>query len=74
MVFKEPKRVSLHNFFVFYPIDIILLNKNKEVIEIKQNFRPFTFWKSKNKAQYVIELAKNKSKGKIRVNNQLAFV
>jgi uncharacterized protein len=58
MIFKKPKRVSLHNFFVFYPIDIFLLNENKEIIEIKRNFKPFTFYNSKNHAKYVVETPK----------------
>jgi len=57
MHLKKEQPISLHNFFVFYPIDILLLNKNKEIIEIKQKFKPFTFYNSKNNAKYVIELA-----------------
>src|SRR3989338_8512017 len=57
MTFKEEKRISLHMFFVFYPIDVLLLNKNKEIIEIKRNFKPFTSWSSKEKGKYVVELA-----------------
>ncbi len=44
-------------FFVFYPIDVLLLNQNKEIVEIKHNFRPFTFWNSKEKGKYVVELS-----------------
>lgn len=44
-------------FFVFYPIDVLLLNRNKEIVEIKRNLKPFTFWNSKTKGKYVVELA-----------------
>ena len=44
-------------FFVFYPIDVLLLNKHKEIVEIKKNFKPFTLWNSKEKGKYVVELA-----------------
>jgi len=54
--FKEEKIHSLHMFFVFYPIDTIFLNKNKEIVELKENFMPFTFYKAKNKATYILEL------------------
>lgn len=57
MIFNKEQRICLHNCFVFFPIDIILLNKDKKVIEIKKNFKPFTLWTSKNKANYVLELA-----------------
>ena len=50
---------SLHMFFVFFPIDVIFLNKNKEVVELKQNFRPFSIYFPKNKAKYIIELPNN---------------
>jgi uncharacterized protein len=43
LVFKKEKTVSLHMFFVFYPIDVIFLDQTKKVIEIKMNFKPFTF-------------------------------
>ena len=57
MTFPEERKLSLHMFFVFFPIDVLLLNENKEVIEIKRNFKPFTFWSSREKGKYVVELA-----------------
>lgn len=54
--FKKEKIISLHMLFVFYPIDVLFLNKNKIVVGKKENFRPFAFHKSKRKAMYVIEL------------------
>ena len=60
LVFEEKKEriIPLHMWFVFYPIDVLYLNKDKEVVEIKENFLPFTFYFPKNKAQYIIELKK----------------
>ena len=60
MVFPKEKKISLHNFFVFYPIDVLILNENKEIVEIKRNFEPFTFWKSQKKGKYVIEMSFSK--------------
>tara|TARA_Y100000310_G_scaffold339113_1_gene430806 strand:- start:833 stop:1132 length:300 start_codon:yes stop_codon:yes gene_type:complete len=57
MIFPKERKISLHMFFVFFPIDVLILNKNKEIIEIKRNFKPFTFWKGKKKSKYVVELA-----------------
>ena len=54
--FNEEKIISLHMLFVFYPIDVLFLNKNKIVVDKKENFMPFTFYKSKKKAMYAIEL------------------
>jgi uncharacterized membrane protein (UPF0127 family) len=56
-VFKREKTVSLHMFFVFYPVDVIFLDRTKKVIEIKMNFKPFTIYVPKKKTQYVIECA-----------------
>jgi uncharacterized protein len=52
---KNERIVPLHMFFVFYPIDVIFLNENKEVIELKKSFMPFTFYCPINKAKYIIE-------------------
>jgi len=45
-------------FFVFFPIDVFLLNRNHRVIEIKHNFTPWTFWTSKKTGWFVIEAPK----------------
>lgn len=55
IVFREPRTVSLHMFFVFYPIDVFLLNEHQKVIEIKRNFQPFTVYRPQHQARYVIE-------------------
>ena len=55
-VFEKEKRIDLHMFFVFYPIDLIFLDRKKKIIEIKEKFMPFTFYISKKKAKYLLEL------------------
>lgn len=57
MIFKEERRISLHNFFVFFPIDVLIVDKEMKIVEIKRNFKPFTFWNASQKGMYVIELA-----------------
>lgn len=54
--FKRAMPQSLHMFFVFYPIDVLFLDERKRVVDIKQNFRPFTVYNSRSKAMFVIEL------------------
>ncbi|MBT4935528.1 DUF192 domain-containing protein [Candidatus Woesearchaeota archaeon] len=71
MEFGNEKKISLHNFFVFYPIDILVIDKDMTIVEIKKNFKPFTFWKSSTKGKYVIELGKNESKGKVWVKEKI---
>ena len=54
-IFDKEKPISLHMFFVFYPIDVLFLDGKKRVVQLKEYFKPWhiTFCKS---AQYVIEL------------------
>ena len=57
--FSHEKIVPLHMIFVFYPIDVLFLDKNKIVTDLKENFMPFTFYTPKKKLKYVIELPNN---------------
>ncbi len=54
-VFDKEQIINLHNLFVFFPINLIFLDKDKNVIEIKRNFGPFCFYSSRNTAKYLIE-------------------
>ncbi len=53
---KKEAYTPLHMWFVFYPIDVLYLNKNKKIIEMKQNFRPFSYYSPKKKAMYIVEI------------------
>ncbi len=55
-VLRKEQKISLHMWFVFYPIDVIFLDNNKEVIETIEKFMPFSFYSSKTKCRYIIEL------------------
>lgn len=55
-IYSKEKKISLHMVFVFFPIDVLFLDKNKKVIEIKKNFRPFSFYTAKKRAKYILEL------------------
>lgn len=73
-IFKKEKIVPLHMLFVFYPIDVLFLNKSKVVVEKKKNFMPFTFYTPKNKAKYVVELPiKTIKKTKTMLGNKIEF-
>lgn len=61
MVFPGERKISLHMFFVFYPIDVLVVDGDKKIVEIKRNFKPFTVWNSSEKGKYVVELAKKGS-------------
>ena len=53
--FALPKIVPLTMFFVFTPIDVIYLRKNK-VVDLVHSFKPFTNYTPKVMADLVVEL------------------
>lgn len=55
-IFNKELRADLHMLFVFFPIDVLFLDKDKKVVDIKKNFKPFGYYAPKAKAQYVVEL------------------
>lgn len=73
MVFDSERRISLHNCFVFYPIEILVLDSGKKVVEIKEEFKPFRFWNSSVPGKYLIELGLEESKGKVKLGDVLEF-
>jgi len=73
-VLNEEKKESLHMWFVFFPIDVVFLSKDKKVIEIKENFMPFSLYFPKNKAKFILELVWGSVKeGKIKVGDKIKF-
>ena len=72
--FTKETRVSLHMFFVFYPIDVLFLDESKKVTALKENFRPFTFHNPQKKCKYVIELPRGTiNKHSIELGSELSF-
>ena len=73
-IFKKEKIVPLHMFFVIFPIDVLFVDKNKKVVDMKENFRPFTLYTPKAKSKYVIELPKDTiKKSKTRLKDIVSF-
>lgn len=62
-VFKDERRRSLHMMFVFFPIDVYFLDKDKRVVEVKR-LGPFEFYTSKKKAKYILEISLRKEEFK----------
>ncbi|MGM5482426.1 MAG: DUF192 domain-containing protein [Nanobdellota archaeon] len=60
--FEKEKLNSLHMFFVFFPIDVFFLDKNCKVVEIKKDFRPFSFFRSKEKSKFIVETYAGKAR------------
>ncbi len=53
--FSSERIVPLHMWFVFFPIDIIFLDKDRKVVEIKENFLPWSYYRPKRRSMFVIE-------------------
>lgn len=55
-VFNKEKIVYLHSWFCFGKIDLVFLDKNFKVVEIKKGWKNWSFYTSKNKCKYLLEL------------------
>ena len=73
-IFNKERIVSLHSFFVKFPIDIVFLNELFEVVELKKNMRPYQFYTPKNKALFILELPEHSIvNGDIALNDIVSF-
>lgn len=68
---KRPQRVLLHMWFVFYPIDILFLDKARRIVEIKQNFRPFSLYRTKEQVSSFIEIPAANSLYKLKTGEKI---
>ena len=72
--FAEEINISLHMLFVFYSIDVLFLDRRKTAVDMKKNFMPFTFYSSRAKAKYAIELPAGKiSKTGTKLGDRIYF-
>ena len=73
-VFPVPRRVEVHMLFVFHKIDVIFLNAKGAVVELKEQFYPFTAYFAKKKCKYMIECKAGTVKHhKIKIGDVLTF-
>lgn len=64
---------TIHMLFVFFPIDVVWLDSNKTVVDVKRSVMPFVPWLSPCKpAKYVVEIKRGASKS-ICVGDRLEF-
>ncbi len=72
-IFESEQPVSVHMFFVFFPIDIIFLNKTKKVVFMKEKFMPFTMLLPV-KSRYILECpAGTLRRSKTKIGDLLKF-
>lgn len=66
-------QTTIDMLFVFFPIDVLWLNSKKEVVDLKENVRPFSLATAPKKAaKYVVELPKGKLKN-IKIGEKVIF-
>lgn len=64
---------TIHMLFVFFTIDVVWLNSNREIVEKKENVRAFTpLIVPRKPAKYVIEFPKHTARH-IRIGDKLEF-
>lgn len=58
ILFKFPKerKFGIHTFFVFFPIDVIYLNADFEVVEMEEGLSPWSSYSPNENADFLIEL------------------
>ena len=67
--------ISLHTYFVFFPIDIMFLSSKLQVVEMVSAMQPFTTYSAKSRASYVVELpAGTIRKTRTKVGDELVFL
>ena len=54
--FRNEKIIPIHTLLVRKPIDLIYLNRQMRVVDLKENLAPYRFYTPKARAMFVIEL------------------
>ncbi len=55
----EPRKTTIHSFFVFFDFHAVFLDEEKRVVDIKKNISPFKGGITPDKpAKYVLEIPK----------------
>ncbi|MBI2573546.1 DUF192 domain-containing protein [Candidatus Woesearchaeota archaeon] len=71
MEFPVSRGISLHMWFVFFPIDVLIVDEEMKIVEVKRNFQPWQMWQSSVKGKYVIELGF--VDGKYKEGDEISF-
>ena len=73
-VFYREKFVPIHTLLVMRPIDLIYLDRNMTVVDLKENMVPYRFYTPKSRAMYLLELpAGSISKSKTELGHTVNF-
>lgn len=54
LVSNKKKKIDLHTWFVFFPLNMYFLDENFKVVEIRKA-KPFSFIFPENKSKFILE-------------------
>ena len=73
-VFDCEQKVPLHMMFVFFSIDVLYLDSDCNVVEIKEGLKPFRFYNPEKNAMYVVELPNGTiNRKEIKIGSKITF-
>jgi len=77
LVFCLPREsianAAIHMLFVFFPIDVVYLDRNKKVVDITKNLPPFSLgYAPKKPSKFFAEMPAGKSNG-IKIGDRLEW-
>lgn len=68
-----PRSSSVHSFFMRFPIDVIFINKDLQVVDLK-TLKPWRVYSPKKRCEWVLEVNKGKIEEKyVGVGDVLEF-
>ena len=71
MLFSNLKDSSIHTSFMRFEIDVYFLDENGTVYE-KTSLKPWSFYRPKKQAKYILETKKDELK--IKIGDRLEFI
>lgn len=54
--FPRPRKFRIHTFFVFFPIDLIYLDRGWEIVDVKSDLTPWSTYNPGVKGKFLVEL------------------
>ena len=71
----HPRKFGVHTFFVFFPIDLVYLDKDKKVLELEEDLSPWRIYSPDVEASYLVELPAGKvDESGIEIGNELQIL
>jgi len=74
LILPQEGRIPITMKDMRFPIDVLFLDKSQKVVEIKENFVPWSVYFPRKKARYVVEIPKGwTKKSKTDIGDRIVF-